>query len=164
MSNSLYEQLKAGASAEDIAAAFADELNKAEEQLRVEREEEEKARAEEKAKAAAKEAEDAIKIDEAATLLRRLVAFISHYYPSLGVEDDDDLTEDEYRAIAELLLLMLDLEAMKPAKRQFKMKNYAKPVAKIEADKPVEKTSLDGLFAKPALDDPFADFFKAFGL
>lgn len=148
MSNSLYEQLKAGTSAEDIAAAFAEELNKAEEQVRAEREAEEKAKA---AAVAAKEAEDAIKIDEAANLLRRVVAFISHYYPSLGVEDDDDLTEDEYRAIAELLLLMLDLEAIKPAKRQFKMKNYTKPVAKIEAD-------------KPALDDPFADFFKAFGL
>ena len=150
MSNSLYEQLKAGASAEDIAAAFAEELNKAEEQVRAEREAEEKAKA-----AAAKQAEEAVKIDEAATLLRRVVAFISHYYPSLGLEDDEDLTEDDYRALAELLLLMLDLEAIKPAKRQFKMKNYNQPVAKIEADAPVTKT---------ALDDPFADFFKTFGL
>lgn len=146
MSNSLYEQLKAGASAEDIAAAFAEELNKAEEQLRVEREAEEKAKA-----AAAKQVEDAIKIDEAATLLRRLVAFISHYYPSLGLESDNDLTEDEYRALAELVLLMLDLEAMKPAKRQPKIKSYAKPTTEVKAD-------------KPTLDDPFADFFKAFGL
>ena len=158
MSNSLYEQLKAGTSAEDIAAAFAEELNKAEEQLRAEHEAEEKARAEEKAKAekvAAQRAKDAIKIDEAATLLRKLVAFISCYYPSLGLEDDEDLTEDDYRALAELVLLMLDLEALKPAKRQFKMKASNEPVAKIEADEPI---------AKPALDDPFADFFKAFGL
>ena len=80
MSNFLYEQLKAGTSAEDIAAAFAEELNKAEEQVRAERE------AEEKAKAAAKEAEDAAKIDEAAALLRELVAFISRHYPSLDWE------------------------------------------------------------------------------
>jgi hypothetical protein len=145
MSNSLYEQLKAGSSAEDIAAAFTAELNKAEEQLRAEREAEEKA----------KVAKQAVKLDEAATLLRKLVAFISYYYPSLGLEDDEDLTEDEYRALAELVLLMLDLEAMKPAKRQFKMKSFNQPVAKIEADKPVEK---------PALDDPFASFFKAFNL
>lgn len=152
MSNSLYEQLKAGTSAEDIAAAFTEELNKAEEQLRAEREAEEKAKA---AEVAAKQAAEAIKIDEAATLLRKLVAFISYYYPSLGLENDEDLTEDDYRALAELVLLMLDLEALKPAKRQFKMKASNEPVAKIEADKPV---------TKPALDDPFADFFKAFGL
>ena len=154
MSNSLYEQLKAGTSAEDIAAAFAEELNKAEEQLRAEREAEEKAKA---AAVAAERAKEAIKIDEAATLLRKLVAFISYYYPSLGLEDDEALTEDDYRALAELLLLMLDLEAMKPAKRQFKMKSYTKPVAKVEAE-------ADAPVTKPALDDPFANFFKAFGL
>ena len=159
MSNSLYEQLKAGTSAEDIAAAFAEELNKAEEQLRVEREAEEKAKA---AALAAQRAAEAVKIDEAATLLRRVVAFVSHYYPSLGLEDED-LTEDEYRALAELLLLMLDLEAMKPAKRQFKMKSYTEPVAKVEADAPVEKTALDDFFTETT-PDPFADFFKAFGL
>ena len=94
MSNSLYEQLKACISVEDIAAAFAEELNKAEEQLRAEREAEEKAKA---AAVAAQQAKEAIKIDEAATLLRKLVAFISYYYPSLGLEDDEDLTEDDYR-------------------------------------------------------------------
>lgn len=156
MSNSLYEQLKAGTSAEDIAAAFAEELNKAEEQLRAEQEAEERARAEEKAKAAAIAAErarEAAKLDEATDLLRALIAFISRYYPSF--EFDEELTEDEYRAIAELMLLMLDLEAIKPAKKQFKFKASNKPVAKIEPDTPVTKT---------ALDDPFADFFKAFGL
>ena len=166
MSNSLYEQLKAGASAEDIAAAFAEELNKAEEQVRVEREEEEKARAEEKAKAervAAQRAKDAIKVDEAATLLHKLVAFISYYYPSLGLEDDEDLTEDDYRVLAELVLLMLDLEALKPAKRQFKLKASNEPVAKVEADKPIAKPALDDFFTETT-PDPFADFFKAFGL
>lgn len=161
MSNSLYEQLKAGTSAEDIAAAFTAELNKAEEQLRVERE------AEEKAKAAA----TAIKIDEAATLLRKVVAFVSYYYPSLGLEDDDTLTEDDYRALAELLLLMLDLEAIKPAKRQFKMKSYTKPVAKVEEDDECTETvprAVRGQRAKAnpvdEASDPFTDFFKAFGL
>ena len=144
MSNFLYEQLKAGTSAEDIAAAFAEELNKAEEQVRAERE------AEEKAKAAAKEAEDAAKIDEAAALLRELVAFISRHYPSFGL-GDEELTEDEYRALAELALLMLDLEVLKPTKSRFKVKSYTKPAAEVKAD-------------KPTLDDPFADFFKAFGL
>lgn len=148
MSNSLYEQLKAGTSAEDIAAAFAAELNKAEEQLRAEREAEEKAKAE---RVAAQRAKDAIKIDEATDLLRNLVAFISHYYPSLGLEDADDFTEDEYHAIAELILLMLDLEATKPAKRQVEVKSYIKPTAEAKVDKPI-------------LDDPFADFFKTFGL
>lgn len=142
MSNSLYEQLKAGTSAEDIAAAFAAELNKAEEQLRAEREAEEKAKAE---RVSAKLAEEAAKIDEATDLLRNLVAFISHYYPSFGLEDANAFTEDEYRAIAELILLMLDLEATKPAKRQ------VKPTTEVKAD-------------KPTLDDPFADFFKTFGL
>lgn len=150
MSNSLYEQLKAGTPAEDIAAAFAEELNKAEEQLRAEQEAKEKAKAE---RVATKLAEETAKIDEATDLLRALTDFISRHYPSFGF--DEELTEDEYRAIAELMLLMLDLEAMKPAKRQFKMKAYSKPVAKIEGEKPVEK---------PTLDDPFAAFFKTFGL
>ena len=175
MSNSLYEQLKSGTSAEDIAAAFAEELNKAEEQLRVEREAEEKARAEEKAKAArvaAKLAEEAAKIDEAATLLRESVAFISHYYPSFGLEDEE-LTEDEYRALAELLLLMLDLEAVKPTKRQFKLKakSYTKPTVDVaaaeeddECTETVPRAVRQQKIKENSVTDPFADFFKAFGL
>ena len=155
MSNSLYEQLKAGTSAEDIAAAFAAELNKAEEQIRVEREAEERAKAEEKAKAervAAARAREAQKIDEYALILRDVVEFLARFYPSFGVTSGE-LTEEEFRALAELLLLTLDLEVFKDGK--FKMKSYAKPIVEVEADKPV---------AKPTLDDPFADFFKTFGL
>lgn len=164
MSNSLYEQLKAGASAEDIAAAFAEELNKAEEQLRVEREAEEKAKA---ARVAAKQAEEAVKIDEAATLLHEAVIFISHYYPSFGL-GEEELTEDEYRALAELLLFMLDLEAMKPAKRQFKVKSYTKPTADVveddECTETVPRAVRQQKIKENSVTDPFADFFKAFGL
>ena len=164
MSNSLYEQLKAGTSAEDIAAAFTAELNKAEEQLRAERE------AEEKAKVAA----DAVKLDEAAALLRELVTFISHYYPSLGLEGGEDFTEDDYRLMAELILVMLDLEALKPAKRSFKIKSYTGSEAKVEkptVDDECTETvprAVRGQRAKAdPIDealDPFASFFKTFNL
>ena len=134
MSKSLYEQLKAGTSAEDIVAAFTAELNAAEEQLRAEREA--------KAKAEAEKVREAAKIDEAVDLLRKAAAFISHYYPSFGF--DGDLTEDEYYVLAKLMLLTLDAE---PAKKQLTVKTHINTEA-----------------AKPTLDDTFADFFKTFGL
>ena len=159
MSNSLYEQLKSGTSAEDIAAAFTAELNKAEERVRVEREAE-----------AAKQAEKATKVDDAVALLCAIVDFVSRYYPSL-VPEGAELSEEDYRTLAKLLLLTLDLEAIKPAKRSFKIKNYTKPTSDIIEDDTCTATVPRAVRGQRAeanpideVCDPFADFFKAFGL
>lgn len=142
MSNSLYEQLKAGTPAEDIAAAFARELNDAEERIRLE-EEEAKRLAQIEAEVLAQN-----KRADVMSLLDSALYVLSTYYPSFGIKYDD-FSDEDLEPLVDLTIALLDLEALKPTKKQFK------PVAKIEADAPVEK---------PTLDDPFASFFKTFGL
>ena len=139
----LYEQLKSGTSAEDIAAAFAKELNDAEERIKAEEAAELK-RMEEELNREAKHADVVEMLDSALHVL-------STWYPSFGV-NYEEVSEDDIQALADLVIALLDLEALKPAKRSFKLKSYKAPEAKVEAP------------AVPAKDDPFALFFKTFGL
>ena len=139
----LYEQLKSGTRAEDIAAAFAKELNEAEERIKAEEEAELK-RMEEELNREAKRADVVEMLDSALHVL-------STWYPSFGV-NYEEVSEDDLGALADLTIALLDLEALKPAKRSFKLKSYKAPEAKAEAP------------AAPAKDDPFALFFKTFGL
>ena len=139
----LYEQLKSGASAEDIAAAFAKELNEAEDRIRAEEEAELK-RMEEELNRSEKRAGVIAMLDSA-------VHVLSTWYPSFGI-NYEEISEDDLDALADLVIALLDLEALKPAKRSFKLKSYKTPEAKVEAD------------SAPAKEDPFALFFKTFGL
>ena len=162
MSNSLYEQLKAGTSAEDIAAAFARELNDAEERFRLE-EEEAKRQAEAETLAQRKRA-------DIMSLLDSAICILSTYYPSFGIKYDDFSGED-LEPLVDLTIALLDLEAMKPAKRSFKIKNYTKPTSDIIEDDSCTATVPRAVRGQRAetnpideVCDPFADFFKAFGL
>ena len=139
----LYEQLKSGTRAEDIAAAFAKELNEAEERIKAEEEAELK-RLEEEQKRNEKRA-------DVVELLDSAIYVLSTYYPSFGINYDEVSAED-LDALADLVIALLDLEDLKPAKRSFKLKSYKAPEAKVETP------------AVPAKDDPFALFFKTFGL
>ena len=143
----LYEQLKSGASAEDIAAAFAKELNDAEERIKAEEE-----------AALQRLAEEQIRADKHADVVEMLdsaLYVLATWYPSFGLTYEE-VSDEDLDALANLVITLLDLEALKPAKRSFKLKSYKAPEAKVEA--PVEPAKVN------PIDDVFASFFKTFGL
>lgn len=162
MSNSLYEQLKAGTSAEDIAAAFAKELNDAEERIRLE---EEEAKRQVEAETLAQN-----KREDIMSLLDSAICILSTYYPSFGIKYDD-FSDEDLEPLVDLTIALLDLEAIKPAKRSFKIKSYTKPASDIIEDDTCTATVPRAVRGQRAetnpideVCDPFADFFKAFGL
>lgn len=166
MSNSLYDQLKAGTSAEDIAAAFAKELNDAEERIRLE---EEEAKRQAQAQAEAETLAQRKRAD-IMSLLDSAICILSTYYPSFGIKYDD-FSDEGLEPLVDLTIALLDLEAMKPAKRSFKIKNYTKPTSDIIEDDTCTATVPRAVRGQRAetnpideVCDPFADFFKAFGL
>ena len=150
----IYSRLLAGESSDDIAAEMTKALNDALDRI----EEEEKARKakeEEIARIAAEEAAHAkAKREAAADILADLLAFCALYYPSLGLTLDDKVSDEELYALTDLVLMLFDLEAMKPANRKTSIK-FSKPRNQennIEKNKPL------------TTDDIFADAFKLFGL
>ena len=152
MNDSIYSRLLAGENAEDLAKAFTDELNAAQARIA----EEAARKAEEEAKAAAEKAAHAkAKREAAADILADMLAFCALYYPSLGLTLDDKVSDEELYALTDLILMLFDLEAMKPANRKTSIK-FSKPRSQ-ESD--IEKNN------KPlTTDDIFADAFKLFGL
>ena len=163
MPNSLYEQLKAGTSAEDIAAAFTKELNDAEERIRLEEEEAKRqAQAQVEAEALAQN-----KRADVMELLDSAIYILSTYYPSFGIKYDD-FSDEDLEPLVNLTISLLDLEALKPTKRGFniKIKNYTAPTVTAVGGERAE--TVRGQRAKAnVIDevcDPFVDFFKAFNL
>ena len=147
MNDSIYSRLLAGENAEDLAKAFTDELNAAQARIA----EEAARKAEEEARAAAEKAANAkAKREAAADILADIFAFCATYYPSLGLTQDDQVSDEELYALTDLVLMLFDLEAMKPAKRKLDVK-FSKP-RNQENNKPL------------TTDDIFADAFKLFGL
>ena len=92
LTDSIYSRLLAGETADDIAAAFAEELNAA--IARVEAE-----------KKAAEEAEQH-KIDAAVNLIHNAYKFLRDYYPDLIDIEITDATD--LQKLAELICLLLD--------------------------------------------------------
>ena len=132
----VYDMLKSGMSAEEIAAEFTQNLNDAETRVEAERIEE------------ARLAEEAARTEQARTDAKQqdfeeavgdLLCAIARHYPELGIEVED-ITSESVAAITGLIFMLLDLEALKSRK----------PKIKVEV--------------KPAEVDPFAAFFKQFGL
>ena len=150
----IYSRLLAGESADDIAKEFTDALNAAQTQF----EEEEKARKqreEEAAKAkAAREVKAAAKKSAMVDLVTDFLYFIGEYYPSLGftVEDVDAMDDEAIHALADLFINIMDMQAIMPSKRTFKLNGvdlFNKAVAEQK---------------KTVVEDPFAAFFKEMGL
>lgn len=146
----IYDLMKSGMSAEEIAAEFTQNLNDAETRIEAERIEE--ARIAEEAARAEQERVDAraAKEQEFEAAIGDLLRAIARHYPELGV-DVEAITGESVAAMTDLVLMLLDLEAMKS--------HRPKITAEI-------KRAKDG---KPAVlkevpVDPFTAFFKQFGL
>lgn len=145
--NELYNLLAAGHSAEDIAALFTTALNEAEDTIR---KEEEAKRAAEEAKAL-EAAKQAARKEDLVQLLRDAEAYCRSYYPSL-LGSDQEMSEEGWNAVADLVLSLLDMEV---AKNTTNVKMHIQPKSK--------KTKLP-VKVELTTDDIFADFFKQMGL
>lgn len=128
----IYDELRSGASAEDLVAQFTAQLNEAE--ARIKQEEAEKE--------AAKTAKAEAKRNDMIDAMEALVTAIERHYPDLL--EDEAVDTEAVEAMADLVIMMLDMHSIVPVKTPKAVK--------------VTKT-------KPATsEDIFADFFKAFGL
>ena len=127
----IYDELRSGASAEDLVAQFTAQLNEAEARIKQEEAEEE----------AAKTAKAEAKRNDMIDAMEALVTAIERHYPDL-LEGETVDTED-VEAIADLAIMMLDMQSIMPAKAPKVMKTKTKPATS---------------------EDVFANFFKAFGL
>ena len=142
--NEVYNLLASGCSPEEVAAAFSKALNAAEAQVKAE--EEARLEAERKHREALSVAEEEAnrRINNLAAVLRDFCDFLEEYYPDMT--DDQELTDEDLRALAATLIAILDINTLKA---QFDIVPKTKKPAKVEA---------------PSADEIFADFFKNFSL
>ena len=158
--DTLYSRPLAGESADDIAKEFTDMLNAAQTKLA----EEAARKAEEEAKAALAKAEreskQAAKREKLKQILADTIVFIAEYYPALGITMDMvyELDDETLNVLVDLLMMSLDLEALRPSKRSFKL-NGKDLFGNMDKEiKPVPSV------AKPKTeDDVFKDFFAMMG-
>ena len=160
--NDIYTRLKNGESIDDIMNGFADEANAA--QARIEAEEQAakdaeaarmKAYAEERARSEAKR-------QEMVELINSALGFCAKWYPELGLTSVEDWDDEDIKPIADLVLMLLDVELIKTGA---KSKNAEAECTETIIEK-VRKPNGNGFMmrARPADDDVFADFFKSLGL
>lgn len=138
----IYDELRSGRSPEDIAAAFAAQLNEAEARI--------KAEEEEAARKAAKEAEDA-KVQKEEDIKNIIYSFgemLENNYPEFGFKAEE-LDEQTLESLAAIAIMLLDIEAMKHTSVV-----RAKPV---KSNKTIE-------LHKTNSEKVFEDFFKSLGL
>lgn len=159
LTNDIYSRLLAGESSDDIAAEMTKALNEALDRI----EEEEKARKEAELKAAqdkaAKEAHNKAKMDAAIDITTDVLTFCATYYPSFGLTLDDKVSDEEIEALATVIIMLLDLEAMKPRKRKV-FGDSLFSTTKLPVD-----VELKNEPKKPmTTDEVFAEAFKMLGL
>ena len=157
----IYSRLLDGESADDVAKEFTDMLNAAQAKFA----EEAARKAEEEAKIALEKAEreskQAAKREALMQILADTIVFIAEYYPALGITMDmvDDLSEETLGSLTDLLMMTLELEALRPSKRSFKLNGKNLFGGMDKEVKPAPKA------AKPKTDeDVFNDFFAMLGL
>ena len=142
--NDIYTRLVNGESADAIAKEFTTALNEAEARIQ------EEARVKAEAEAKAKEARDANR-EAAKVACRALVKdfgkWIIRYFPAIGLTEED-LDDESIDVLVNLMMMTMDMEGMKISVAGSKNK----PTVKVNET------------AKPATVDPFASFFKSFGL
>lgn len=133
----IYDELRSGRSPEDIAAAFAAQLNEAEARI--------KAEEEEAARKAAKEAEDAKaqKEEDIKNIIYSFGEMLENNYPEFGFKAEE-LDEQTLESLAAIAIMLLDIEAMK----------HTAPV-RVKPAKSNKTVSSDKVFE---------DFFKSLGL
>ena len=141
----IYDMMKSGMSADEIAATFAQNLNDAEAKIKAE--EAEAARLAEEAARAEQERVDKVaeKHTAFAVVTEDLMRVMAAYYPELM----EDVPEDSADAIADLIIMTLDLESLR----------INRPKVRVQI-----KNAEDGKKVTVKEVDPFATFFKQFGL
>ena len=162
--NNIYDRLKNGESIEDIMNGFADEANAAQARIEEENKAAEAAEAARMKAYAEDRARNEAKLTDLTSLLDDAFRFVAKWYPELELEEGD-WTEDDLKILANLILMLLDVEAIKATTKSKKecTETVAHPVIEkvirpsgnmraVPADKPV------------STDDVFADFFKSLGL
>lgn len=144
----IYDELRSGRSSEEIAAAFAAQLNEAE--ARIKAEEEEAARKAAEAAKAAKEAEDAKvqKEEDIKNIIHSFGVMLENNYPEFGFKAEE-LDEETLDGLAAIAIMLLDIEAMKHTSTV-----RVKPV---KSNKAIE-------LRKTNSEKVFEDFFKSLGL
>lgn len=157
--DSIYSRLLAGESGDDIAAEMTKALNEALDRI----EEEEKVRKEAEAKAArekeAKEAHNRAKMYAATDIVTDILTFCATYYPSFGLTLDDNVSDEEIKALASMIIMLLDLEALRPRKKKG-LGDSLFAAAKLPVD-----IELKSEPKKPmTTDEVFAEAFKMLGL
>ena len=155
----IYSRLLAGESSEDIAAEMTKALNEALDRI----EEEEKARKEAELKAAqdkaAKEARNKAKMDAAIDITTDVLSFCATYYPSFGLSLDDNVSDEEIKTLASMIVMLLDLEALRPRKSKG-LGDSLFAAAKLPVNLELKSEP-----KKPmTTDEVFAEAFKALGL
>ncbi len=151
----IYSRLLAGESSDDIATEMTNALNAALDRI----EEEEKAR---KAvqEQVAKEAHNKAKLEAAADLVADAAHFCATYYPSFGITTDDAVSDREIRALASMIVTLLDLEVMKPRRGLRAKLNVVDDAMKLPVDLELKSEP-----KKPmTTDEVFAQAFKMLGI
>ena len=148
--NDIYSRLLAGESSDDIAAEMTKALNDAMNRI----EEEEKARKEAELKAAQEKEANKAKMDAAKNIIADTLLFCATYYPSFGLTLDDNVTDEEIEALASMIVMLLDLEAMKP-RRGLRAK------LNVFDDAAATKSEVKKILTT---DEVFAEAFKMLGI
>ena len=148
--NDIYSRLLAGESSDDIAAEMTKALNEALDRIK----EEEKARKEAELKAAQEKEANKAKMDDAADIVTDVLTFCATYYPSFGLTLDDNVTDEEIRALASMIVMLLDLETMKP-RRGLRAK------LSVSDDAAATKSEVKKILTT---DEVFAEAFKMLGI
>lgn len=155
--NTIYNRLKNGESIDDIMNGFANEANAAQARIEEENKAAEAAEAERLKAYAAERARHDAKRTDLTSLLDDAFHFVVKWYPGLELEEGD-WTEADLKTLADLVLMLLDVEVIKAGAKSKKTETVAHPRKKlpvkiaVPANKPV------------STDDVFADFFKSLGL
>ena len=150
LTNDIYSRLLAGESSDDIAAEMTKALNDALNRI----EEEEKARKEAELKAAQEKEANKAKMDAAKDIIANTLLFCATYYPSFGLTLDDKVTDEEIEALASMIVMLLDLETMKP-RRGLRAK------LSVSDDAAATKSEVKKILTT---DEVFAKAFEALGI
>ena len=122
--------------------------------------------------AAEREAKNAAKREQLTDIITSTLHFCAEFYPSFGIttEEVDSMSDETVNALAELFLMMLDMEAAKktpnPLRATMKLGPMTFPcrAPKATLERGLRSTSntMDEVDTKPSNDDIFASFFKNF--
>lgn len=185
--NDIYSRLLAGESMEDIMGDLTAQANEAQERYKeFKRMEEERLRLEEAERKiredAEREAKNAAKREQLTDIITSTLHFCAEFYPSLGIttEEVDNMSDETVDALAELFLMMLDMETAKKTRNPLRTAIKLGPMTfpfhapKATLERSLRSTSntmdeaavqdvlKDAPVNKPTTDDIFASFFKTF--